>query len=74
MQETGNCNTSSCEALLWDPKAQCVKGKTEAAKTINQQLTIMKADLYRHYSIFLSLGKPITAELLKNAYVGLGEK
>jgi len=24
------------DTLLWDPKAQCVKGKTEAAKTVNR--------------------------------------
>ena len=26
----------------WDAKAQCVKGKTEDAKSINRQLAVMK--------------------------------
>lgn len=34
----------------------------------------MKADLHRHYSHLLALGKPISAESLKNAYLGIGEQ
>jgi len=59
---------------IWNQATQCVKGNSDEAKAINQQLTVMKADLHRHYSHLLSLGKPITAELLKNAYLGIGEQ
>lgn len=59
---------------LWSQSGQCVKGNSDEAKAINQQLAVMKADLHRHYSHLLTLGKPITAELLKNAYLGIGEK
>lgn len=57
---------------LWNQAGQCVKGNSDEAKAINQQLAVMKADLHRHYSHLLSLGKPISAELLKNAFMGLG--
>lgn len=57
---------------LWNQQNQCVKGNSDEAQTINQQLAIMKADLHRHYSHLLSLNKPITAEILKNAYLGIG--
>lgn len=54
------------DSHLWSQSGQCVKGNSDEAKTINQQLAVMKADLHRHYSHLLTLGKPITAELLKN--------
>ena len=62
------------ESNLWDNKAQCVKGKSEEAQVINRKLTIMKADLHKHYSRLLALEKPISAEALKNVYLGIGEK
>lgn len=62
------------EPHLWNQKGQCVKGNSEEAKAINLQLTVMKADLQRHYSHLLALGKPITAETIKNSYLGIGER
>lgn len=62
------------EPHLWNQQSQCVKGSSEDAKAINLQLTVMKADLHRHYSHLLALGKPITAETIKNAYLGNGER
>jgi integrase len=62
------------DADLWDAKSQTVKGKTEEAKAINRQLTLMKADLHKHYSMLLALDKPISAESLKNSYLGKGVK
>lgn len=62
------------EPHLWNQQGQCVKGSSEEAKAINLQLTVMKADLHRHYSHLLALGKPITAETIKNAYLGNGER
>lgn len=62
------------EPNLWDNKNQYVKGKSEEAQVINRQLTIMKADLHKHYSRLLALDKPINAEVLKNLYLGIGVK
>jgi len=50
------------------------KGKSEEAQAINRQLTIMKADLHKHYSRLLALDKQINAEILKNLYLGIGVK
>lgn len=49
------------DVALWDAKSQCVKGKTEEAKEINRQLTIMKAELHKHYSRLLASDKPVNA-------------
>jgi hypothetical protein len=56
---------------LWDPKAQRVKGITEEAKTINAHLETMKGSLRMHESRLIALGKTVTAELLKNEYLGI---
>ncbi|MDH7459789.1 tyrosine-type recombinase/integrase [Chitinophagaceae bacterium 26-R-25] len=59
---------------LWDQKAQKVTGKTEMAKTVNTQLSSIVSDINKNYSILTSLEKVVTAELLKNAYLGIGPK
>jgi integrase len=60
------------DANLWDAKSQTVKGKTEEAKAINRELTMMKADLHKHHSMLLALDKSINVESLKNSYLGKG--
>src|SRR5258708_7758583 len=59
---------------LWDPKAQRVKGITEEAKTINAHLETMKGSLRMHESRLIALGKTVTAELLKNEYLGIRQE
>jgi hypothetical protein len=59
---------------LWDAEVQCVKGKTDEAKIINNHLASMKSNLYKHYNYLLALEKPISVEILKNAYLGIGQK
>jgi hypothetical protein len=59
---------------LWDAEGQFVKGKTDEVKTINQRLTLIKAGLHKKYLQLEALGKPITAEILKNHYLGVDEK
>jgi len=60
-------------ANLWDAEGQFAKGKTEEAKTINQRLTFIKADLHRKHLQLEALGKPITAEILKKLFLGIDE-
>lgn len=62
------------DSKCWDQKAQRVKGKTEEFQTINRQLGIMQADIHKHYGLLLAYDKPVTAETVKNAYLGIGEK
>ncbi|MBO9200238.1 MULTISPECIES: site-specific integrase [Niastella] len=57
----------------WDSEGQLVKGKTEEVQTINRRLTLIKADLHKKYLQLEALGKPITAEILKNLYLGIDE-
>jgi len=64
----------SIDLSLWDQKAQKVTGKTEAAKTINAQLSSIISDINKNYNILVSLEKTVNAELLKNAYLGIGPK
>ena len=51
---------------VWDAEGQFVKGKTEEVKAINQRLTQIKAELNKKHLQLEALGKPITAEILKN--------
>jgi hypothetical protein len=56
---------------LWDSKAQKVKGINEEAKAINAHLETIKGFLRMHESRLIALGKTVTAELLKNEYLGV---
>ena len=56
---------------VWDAKAQRVKGNTEEAKSINAHLETIKGSLRMHESRLIALGKTVTAEMLKNEYLGL---
>lgn len=58
---------------MWNPKAQSVKGNSEEAKAINRQLASLKAELHKHYSLLVTLGKPVTAEAVKNSFLGIIE-
>jgi site-specific recombinase XerD len=57
----------------WDAEGQFAKGKTEEAQTINRRLALIKGDLHKKYLQLEALGKPITAEILKNLYQGVDE-
>jgi site-specific recombinase XerD len=57
---------------MWDAEGQYVKGKSEEAKCVNNQLALIKSNLYKHYNYLLALDKPLSAEILKNAYLGVG--
>lgn len=61
------------ESSLWDQKLQCAVGTSEESKAVNNQLTIVKADLNKHYSRMIALDKIVSAELLKDEYLGITE-
>ncbi|MFB6456785.1 tyrosine-type recombinase/integrase [Chitinophaga sp. Hz27] len=58
---------------LWNASAQCVKGNPEEAQAINRQLLTLKANLYKHYSLLVASGKPVTAAAVKNSFAGITE-
>jgi hypothetical protein len=60
-------------AIAWDGEGQFVKGKTKEAQTINRRLALIKGDLHKKYLQLEALGKPITAEILYNLYLGVDE-
>jgi site-specific recombinase XerD len=58
---------------IWDVTGQFAKGKTEEVQAINRRLNLIKADLNKKHLQLEALGKPITAEILKNLYLGVDE-
>lgn len=58
----------------WNQRSQVVMGDNEEATKINRELAIIKADILKHYNRMVALDKTITAELLKNEYLGIREK
>lgn len=64
----------SIEPERWIAAAGMVKGKSEEARTINSFLDMAKSDIFKHYNHMISIGKFITADTLKNNYLGLEEK
>lgn len=59
---------------LWDAKAYRMKGKSRHAVEVNRHIEKMTADINRHYKDILDTQGYITAELVKNAVNGIGQK
>lgn len=60
----------SVQPSLWNHVAQKVRGNTPEAKSINNHLDSMRASLHSHQSRLVTLGKIVTAQMLKNEYLG----
>ena len=58
----------------WNPEAQMLSSKTHEAKEINNYLAIMKAKLLNCQSKLESRGLAVTAEAVKNEFLGVVEK
>ena len=59
---------------LWDAKSGSVKGNTKTAKDINSYILSVQTSIFEHYKYFRESNKIITAEKLKNAFLGKKEK
>jgi len=59
------------ELSHWASKAQKVIGRSPEAKDINKHLEAMKSVLHSHQSRLITLGKIVTAHMLKNEYLGI---
>ncbi|PCJ00180.1 MAG: recombinase [Flavobacteriales bacterium] len=59
---------------LWDNKRNKLKGNSEKAKEINDCIQSIESQLFNHQKNIQESGKIVTAILLKNAFLGLGEK
>lgn len=58
----------------WLTTAGAAKGNSEESRTINAYLDLVKGDIYRHYVQLTSMDKYITADYLKNTFLGITEK
>jgi Phage integrase SAM-like domain/Arm DNA-binding domain len=75
-------NSQRCETATaqfanpdqWDSRAGRVKGKAEAARSVNSYLDILQGKLYESHAELLQGNLPITAELLKNKFNGEDER
>jgi site-specific recombinase XerD len=56
---------------LWDNVRQCVKGRNEEAKSINEQIETYILSIQNHHTRLLRNGEEITAQSLKSAFLGI---
>lgn len=63
----------SIEPNKWNSSAGRAKGNSEETRTINNYLTIVENKVFKHFNQFISEGKYITSDLLKNAFMGKRE-
>ena len=59
---------------LWDTKANKVKGKSKEARDINFALDNIKAQIIKHYQRISDREAFVTAEMVRNAYQGIGSE
>jgi integrase len=59
---------------LWDAKANKAKGKSDESQRINQTLDKIKAQIIEHYGRIKEKEGFVTAEMVKNAYQGVGDE
>ena len=57
---------------LWDAKGNRAKGKSREARDINLALDNIKAQIIRHYQRLSDREAFVTAEMVRNAFQGLG--
>ena len=59
---------------LWDVKANRARGKSEEARTLNQELDNIKAQITRHYQYICDHDNFVTAKKVYNRYAGFSEE
>jgi len=64
----------SIEADQWDHNKGCARGSSKKAKELNSNLDLIKAQLQQHKMGLSEQGKMITAESLKNSYLGIEDE
>lgn len=58
----------------WSTEAEKAIGKSEEIRSLNNYLDHVRVELQKHYNILLSKGEHITAETIRNSYMGIGEE
>ena len=59
---------------LWDAKGNRAKGKSAEARNINLALDNIKAQIIKHYQRISDREAYVTAEMVRNAYQGVGSE
>ena len=59
---------------VWDVKGNCAKGRSKEALQINRDLDNIKAQIIKHYQRLSDREGFVTAEMVRNAYQGLGSE
>ena len=59
---------------LWDVKGNRAKGKSQGARDINLALDNIKAQIIKHYQKLSDREAFVTAEMVRNAYQGIGSE
>lgn len=60
------------DVKLCDSEGQYVKGKSDEAGIINNQLALIRSNLYKHTNYQIALDQPFSADILKNSFLGIG--
>ena len=59
---------------MWDVKGNCAKGRSKEALQINRDLDNINAQIIKHYQRLSDREGFVTAEMVRNAYQGLGSE
>ena len=74
----GSVAQFSCKRIipkaLWDAKGNRAKGKSSEAREINLALDNIKAQIIKHYQRISDREAYVTAEMVRNAYQGIGSE
>ena len=66
-----SCKLNIAKAM-WDAKGYRAKGKSKEARDINLALDNIKAQIIKHYQRISDREAYVTAEMVRNAYQGIG--
>ena len=73
---SGSVAQFSCKLTIaktmWDAKGNRAKGKSKEARDINLVLDNIKAQIIKHYQRISDREAYVTAEMVRNAYQGIG--
>lgn len=58
----------------WNSAKGCVRGTTEEVKSLNAYLDTVRSKVYEHHQQLLIRNKQITAQAIRNAYLGITER
>jgi len=63
-----------CEPKIWNAKVGRIKGTKEEYKMLNAYLDQLQTFVYGAHQSLIKVGEVITADAIKNRYLGKGEK